>query len=207
MMNMFKDQIMYVMKELHHTVDSSLDIRTLHTMFHRVINDESIENSMIWLEDKQVNYALGTYFSREWFNNDTTSKLRCFISLARQMIVNYPEAFRTDMNEMISDFIQEATDLRYGETRGRPQNEIFESLGFGLYRLLTALFDNGEWEQLVIIDRLTPVVARKSIEIIEEYYNNNLERIRNGKAKFNRAYGYNTRQDDGENQLSASQVQ
>ena len=207
MMNLFKDQIMYVIKELHHTVDASLDIRTLHTMLHRVINDESIENSIIWLQDSQVNYALGTYFSREWFNNDTTSKLRCFISLARQMIANYPEAFRTDMNEMISDFIKEATDLRYGESRGMPQNEIFEAVGFGLYRLLTALFDNGEWEQLVIVDRLTPVVARKSIEIIEEHYNNNLERIRNGKAKFNRAYGYNTRKDDGENQLSASQVQ
>ena len=207
MMSLFKDQIMYVIRELQHMTDDSINIGLLHTMYHRVINDESVEDATVWLQDSQVNYALGTYFSREWFNNDTTSRIRCFIALARQMIKYYPEAFHSNMNEMISEFIQEATDMRYGENRGIPQNEIFEAVGFGFYRLLAALFDHGEWEQGVVIDRLSPVVARKAIKAVEEHYNTNLERIKNGKERFNRAFGYNTRQDDGENQLSASQVQ
>jgi len=212
MMAMFKDSIIYAMKDIVHMQDASrIAMNKLHEMLHRMRNDESIEDNVTYLLDGQVDYALGAFFCREWFTDGHQARVRGFLSLVRLLLEVYPEGFRSDLNnDVITDFVKFANETRYGEGRKQYEGEshkMYEAIGAEFYELLSKLFDNPVWEEYVITDKVYPVVTRCTMREIEKHYKTKAERISNGKAKFEQATGNDSSSNVGENQLSASQVQ
>ena len=214
----FWDGIQYVVDDMrvNMNINNLYNINDLATYLDCVVEEDGFDRlptSVQYLSPDQLYYGLGSYWCREWFTDNNLPRSKCFSHFVKKVLKNNRESVKEYgliSADGMNEFNKEVATIRYGEDNDDlDTNDKYEIVGRMLYEILSDIFvwfaksDSDNSVSHSMMERVKMSIISESIDVVEEHYETQLRRVTNGKSKYARAYGVDTKGDAQQDTVSA----